>query len=187
MKPSPRELTQMLADSHHGNPQALDTLMPLVYEELRRLARRHLRRERPDHTLQPTALVHEAYLRLVGQADVRWEGRAHFCALAAEAMRRILVEHARRRGAAKRGGGDFPLPLDGAGDGPEATGVDVVALDEALGRLAAFDPQKSRLVEMKFFGGLTHEEIAQVLGVTTRTVERGWRLAKMWLHKELKK
>jgi RNA polymerase sigma factor (TIGR02999 family) len=185
MTASPKDVTQLLADWSHGDREALDKLMPLVYDELRRVASHYLRRERPGHTLQTTALVHEAYLRLVDQKDVRWENRAHFFSIAAEAMRRILVEHARSHHAAKRGGGGPKLSLDEAVDWPEERAVDLVALDDALTSLTAIDPQKSRIVELRFFGGLTMEEVAQLLGVSLATVERGWRIAKLWLRREI--
>ncbi len=182
---SPKRVTELLADWSHGDREALDQLMPLVYDELRRVASRYLRRERPGHTLQTTALVHDAYLRLVDQKDVHWENRAHFFSIAAEAMRRILVEHARSHRAAKRGGGECKLSLDEAVDWPQAQAVDLVALDDALTALRAIDSQKSRIVELRFFGGLTMEEIAQVLGVSLATVERGWHIAKLWLRREI--
>lgn len=185
MAPSPKEVTKLLADWSHGDREALDKLMPLVYDELRRVASHYLRRERPGHTLQTTALVHDAYLRLVNQKDVRWENRAHFFSIAAEAMRRILVEHARSHRAAKRGGGECKLSLDEAVDWPQEQAIDLVALDDALTSLTAIDSQKSRIVELRFFGGLTMEEIAQVLGVSLATVERGWHIAKLWLRREI--
>ncbi len=187
MNASPKEVTRMLIDGSKGDQEAVAALMPLLYDELNRLARRYLRRERPDHTLQATALVHEAYLRLVDQTHLQWQSRAHFLSLAADAMRRILVDHARAHRAAKRGGDYFKLSLDEALHWPEARAVGLVALDDALRSLAAFDPQKSRIVELRFFGGLTVEETAHVLGLSKPTVERGWHIAKMWLHRELQK
>ena len=184
MRRSGKDVTQLLADSAHGDPAALDTLMPLVYDELRQLARRYLRRERPGHTLQATALVHEAYLRLMDQKEVRWQNRAHFLGIAAEAMRRILVDHARSHHALKRGG-DCKLSLDEAAEWPAQDAVDLVGLDDALKGLSAVDPQKGRIVELRFFGGLTIAETAAVLGVSTPTVERGWRIAKLWIQREL--
>ncbi len=185
MAASSKDVTELLADWSHGDREALDQLMPLVYAELRRVASHYLRRERPGHTLQTTALVHDAYLRLVDQKDVHWENRAHFFSIAAEAMRRILVEHARSHHAAKRGGGECKLSLDEAVDWPEERAVDLVALDDALTSLTAIDLQKSRIVELRFFGGLTMEEVAQVLGVSLATVERGWHIAKLWLRREI--
>lgn len=185
MAPSPKDVTKLLADWSHGDREALDKLMPLVYAELRRVASHYLRRERAGDTLQTTALVHDAYLRLVDQKDVHWENRAHFFSIAAEAMRRILVEHARRHRAAKRGGGACKVSLDEAVGWPEQRAVDLVALDDALTSLTAIDSQKSRIVELRFFGGLTMEEIAQVLGVSLATVERGWHIAKLWLRREI--
>jgi RNA polymerase sigma factor (TIGR02999 family) len=177
----------MLANVAAGDPDAAASLFALVYDELRRLAASALRRERPDHTLQATALVHEAYLRLADEPDARWENRAHFLAVAAQAMRRILVDHARGRNAQKRGGGDVRRSLDGlegivAAEGPE---VDLLALDEALGRLAVFDPRQARVVELRFFGGLTVEETAAVTGLSDRTVKREWQMARAWLRREM--
>jgi RNA polymerase sigma factor (TIGR02999 family) len=178
----------MLVDCTRGDKEALDQLMPLVYEELRRLATRYLRRERPDHTLQPTALVHEAYLRLIDQGRVKWQNRAHFVGIAATMMRRVLINHALSHRAAKRGGG-YTLSLDAAVDWahePEADStIDLLALDEALGRLAAMDYQHSRIVELRFFGALTVEETAEVLGISPATVHREWRMAKAWLYREI--
>ena len=185
MTPSPSKVTQLLHDWSDGDREALDKLIPIVYEELRRQAARYLRRERPGHTLQTTALIHEAYLRLIDQKNVRWQNRAHFFAIAAQLMRRILVDHARGRQAAKRGGSDIKLPLEEAMIGSEGRGVDLVALDEALERLASIDPQQSRVVELKFFSGLSVEETAEVLGVSQRTVKRDWNVAKAWLRREI--
>jgi RNA polymerase sigma factor (TIGR02999 family) len=168
-----------------GDQQALEKLMPLVYDELRRLAGRYLRRERPGHTLQATALVNEAYLRLVDQRDVRWQNRAHFFGIAAQMMRRILVDHARSHQVAKRGAGARKLSLDEAIEAPEQADVDLVALDDALSDLARIDPQQSRIVELRFFGGLTIEEVAEVVGVSPATVKREWTMAKAWLYREL--
>ncbi len=183
--PSPGSVTQLLADWRNGDHSALNQLLPLVYDELRRLANSYLNRERPDHTLQATALVHEAYLRLVDQRGTSWENRAHFFGVAASLMREILVDHARRRNAAKRGGAVRDLPLDEAVGFFEERDVNLVALDEALNHLAAIDPQKSRTVELRFFGGLTARETAEVLGVSLTTVEREWRMAKVWLLREI--
>lgn len=185
--PSPSGVTQLLLAWSRGDRSALDRLMPLVYDELRALARRSLRRERSGHTLQGTALVHEAYLKLVDQRQVRWQDRAHFFAVAAQVMRRILVDHARRHGAAKRGSGRPGLPPDEA----EALGlpaplVDLVALDRALDRLAALDERQARIVVLRFFGGLTIEETAEVQQISPATVKNEWSLARAWLHRELK-
>lgn len=179
-------ITQLLLEWGAGDRAALDELLPLVYEELRRLARAYLRRERADHTLQPTALVNEAYLRLVDQQSVRWQSRAQFFGIAVNLMRQILVDHARQRAAEKRGGpAQQRLSLTQAERVVNRTEVDVLALDEALQRLARFDPQQSRIVELKFFGGLTIEETIEVLGVSHATVEREWKLARAWLRREL--
>lgn len=185
MTPSPSNVTQMLHDWSDGDREALDKLVPIVYEELRRQAARYLRRERPGHTLQTTALIHEAYIRLIDQKNVHWQNRAHFYAIAARLMRRILVDHARSRRAAKRGGSDIKLPLEDAMIASEGREVDLVALDEALERLAAIDPQQSRVVELRFFSGMSVEETAEVLGVSTRTVKRDWNVAKAWLRREI--
>lgn len=187
MKPSPKRITQMLLDWSRGDQQALDKLMPLVYDELRRLASHYLRHERPDHTLQTTALVHEAYLQLIDQRHVRWQNRAHFFGIAATLMRRILVEHARSRHAAKRGGGESKLSIDEVIGLSKQREVDLIALDDALTGLAAIDPEKSRMVELRFFGGLTVKETAEVLGVSPITVHRAWRITKAWLQRELSK
>ncbi len=185
MTPSPSNVTQMLHDWSDGDQEVLDKLIPIVYEELRRQAARYLRRERPGHTLQTTALIHEAYLRLIDQKNVRWQNRAHFYAISAQLMRRILVDHARSRQAAKRGGSDIKLPLEEAIIASEGREVDLVALDEALERLAAIDQQQSRVVELRFFSGLSVEETAEVLGVSPRTVKRDWNVAKAWLRREI--
>ena len=167
------------SDAAAGAP---DDLLPLVYEELRRLAASYLRRERPGHTLQPTALVHEAYMRLIEQRQLNWSNRAHFMALAAVMMRRILVNHARDRIARKRGGGAEHVPLTLAGEGIGAAEVSLLDLHEALERLSEADPRKGRIVELKFFGGLTTEEIAETLGISAATVERDWKFARAWLY-----
>jgi RNA polymerase sigma factor (TIGR02999 family) len=168
-----------------GDATALDRLVPIVYEELRRQAQRYLRRETPGHTLQTTALVHEAYLRLVDQRQARWQNRAQFFGVAAQLMRRILVDHARQRQAAKRGGSAIQVPLDeGAVAGPESD-VDLVALDDALTRLAALDPQQARVVELRYFTGLGIEEAAEALGISPATVKREWAMARAWLKREL--
>ncbi len=185
--PSSKSVTRMLIDWRNGQEEALADLMPLVYDELRRLADHYLRRERPGHTLQATALVHEVYLRLVDQQEVRWQDRAHFLAIAAHLMRQILVNHAHRHQAAKRGGARYTLSLDEATGMPEETDVDLIALEDALTSLATLDPQKYRIVELRFFGGLMMEEVAEVLGISLRTVEREWRIAKAWLHSQIHK
>lgn len=181
-KPSPVGITQLLIDWGKGDRSMLDGLLPLVYDELRRLAAAYLSRERPDHTLQPTALVHEAYIRLTDQRCVDWQNRAHFFGLAAEMMRRILVNHARDRAAEKRGGEAQRVSLSLAVNSFERPAVDVLALHEALDRLAALDPRKSRIVELKFFGGMTTVEIAEVLHLSPATVEREWSFARAWLY-----
>ena len=183
---TPSEVTRMLADLDRGDPAALARLLPLVYDELRHLADSFLRRERAGHTLQPTALVHEAYLRLVDQ-PLRLENRAHFFGVAAQAMRCILVDHARARLAAKRGGGGQRLALEDAAGLSDERELDLVALDDALRSLSALDPQQSRVVELRFFGGLTIEETAAVLRVSPATVKRDWQTARAWLHREIKK
>ena len=183
---SPGEITGLLKNSRSGDRAALDRLLPLIYDELRGLAASQLRRERPDHTLQATALVHEVYLRLVEQHSVDWRNRAHFFALAAEMMRRILVNHAQQHHAQKRGGHDTKLALDEAISlAGEERPIDWLLLDEALKRLTALDPRQGRIVELRFFGGLTVEEVAEVLGVSEITVKREWRLAKAWLHQAM--
>lgn len=159
--------------------------MPLVYDELRRLASAYMRRERPDHTLQATALVHEAYLRLVDQTQIDWRGRAHFFSIAARLMRQILVDHARERNAAKRGGGMTRLALDDAVSFARDSEIDLIALDDALKTLASFDQQQSQIVELRFFGGLTIEETSEVLDVSPSAVKREWGLAKAWLRREI--
>ena len=182
---SPPSVTDLLHAWASGDQAALDELLPLVYDELRRQARRYMRSQPAGHTLQTTALVHEAYLRLNGQASVEWKGRAHFFGVAAKAMRSILVDHARARRAAKRGGAAQAISLDeGRMAGPEAS-VDVLALDEALVRLADQDPRKSQLVELRYFSGLGIEEAAAVLGVSPATVKREWTTARAWLRREL--
>ena len=165
--------------------ESLDSLLPIVYQELRRLAAGYLRREKPGQTLQPTALVHEAYLRLMKDRPDRWQNRAHFCAIAAHSMRQILIERARARGAAKRGGARQRITLD---EGLVAGGdrsIDLLALDEALQRLAELDPEQARLVELRFFGGLTVEETAEAMDISPATVKRHWTVAKAWLTREL--
>jgi RNA polymerase sigma factor (TIGR02999 family) len=178
-------ITHLLNEWSDGDRQALDKLTPLVYEELRHQAARYLRRERPGHTLQTTALIHEAYLRLIDAKDVHWQSRAHFFAIAANLMRRILVEHARRRDADKRGGSHVRIQLDEALAVANETDVDLLAIDEALDRLAAIDPQQARVVELRFFSGLSVEETAAALGVSPKTVKRDWSVARAWLRREI--
>jgi RNA polymerase sigma factor (TIGR02999 family) len=183
---SSTRINRLLADWGQGNEEARDALIPVVYGELRRLARRHLWRERPDHTLQSAALVNEAYLRLVRQEVPQWQNRAHFFGVAAQLMRHILVDHARGRRTAKRGGSTPRLVLNeelAAARNPE---FDVVALDSALEKLSALDPQQGRLIELRFFGGLTIEETAVVLGVSPATAKREWATARAWMRRELK-
>ena len=184
--PSRSDVTQLLLDWSRGDRSALDRLMPLVYDELRALAKRSLSHERSGHTLQGTALVHEAYLKLVDQRQVRWQDRAHFFAVAAQLMRRILVDHARRHGAAKRGSGRPGLPPEEADvPGLPAPSVDLLALDRALDRLAALDVRQARIVVLRFFGGLTIEETAEVQQISPATVKNEWSLARAWLYREL--
>ncbi len=178
------DVTEILQD-WNGNGDAPARLMPLVYDELRRLAAGYLRRERFDHTLQPTALVHEAYLRLVDQSRVEWQNRAHFYSIAAQMMRRILIDHARAHASEKRGGHERRLSLDEAAILPQERAADLIALDDALKQLAAMDERKSRVVELRFFGGLSVKETAEALGVHPATVERDWTIAKAWLYREL--
>jgi RNA polymerase sigma factor (TIGR02999 family) len=178
----PKEVTQLLIQLTDGNRNVLDDLLPLIYGELRSLAANYLRRERAGHTLQPTALVHEAYLRLVDQTRVQWQNRAHFFGVAAQMMRRILVDHARGRDAEKRGGELQKVSLDENIDVAGEKDLNLVALDDALNRLAELDPQKSRIVELRFFGGLSAEETAEVMGVSVPTIKRQWRMAKAWLY-----
>ncbi len=185
---SSTRIDRLLADWGQGNEEAREALIPVVYNELRRQARRHLRGERPDHTLESAALVNEAYLRLVREGAPPWQNRAHFFGVAAQLMRHILVDHARKRIAAKRGAGAPMLALD-----PEMIpaaqkqGVDLVALDDALEKLAAIDPRQTRLIELRFFGGLSIEEAALVLGISPATVKREWVTARAWLRRELKR
>jgi RNA polymerase sigma factor (TIGR02999 family) len=182
---SPQAVTQLLVDWGNGDRQALEKLTPLVYQELKRLATRYLRRERREHTLQSTALVHEAWLRLIDQNHVHWQNRAQFFGIAAEMIRRILIDHARNRQAAKRGDGAIKLSLDEALGAPDCRDFDLVALDDALKDLAKLDPKQGQLVELRFFAGLSIEESAEVLGVSPATVKREWAVAKAWLYREL--
>ena len=178
-------LTQLLIDVGHGNDAALNQILPQIYNELRRLAGSYMNRERSDHTLQPTALVHEAYLRLIDQRRVDWKNRAQFFGMAANMMRRVLVNHARDRAAGKRGGSSPRVTLSLAED-LEQPQFDIMAVDEALGKLAEMDPRKTQIVEYKFFTGLTTDEIAEVLGISAATVEREWKFARAWLFNALK-
>jgi RNA polymerase sigma-70 factor, ECF subfamily len=182
---TPKSVTQLLLDSSQGDQEALGALMPLVYEELRRLARSYMRRERPGHTLQTTGLVHEAYLRMAGQS-ANWTNRAHFFGIAAKMMRRVLVDHARSHRRAKRGGGAVQVSLDEPALLTKAPNMDLVALDEALSRLEAVDQQRAHIVELRFFAGLSNEEASKVLDVSTATVQRQWAGARAWLHHELR-
>ena len=182
---APESITDLLLKWSGGDATALERLMPLVYDELRRLAVRYLRRERVDHSLQPTALVNEAYLRLVDQQKVEWQGRAQFYGLAARVMRNILVDHARNRQAAKRGGQQFRVSFDSNNQGLVNPEVEVLAVHEALERLATFDSQKAQIVELRFFGGLSIAETAEVLQIGHATVERDWKLTRAWLRREL--
>lgn len=180
-----QQVSQLLVDWGNGDEAALDRLMPLVYEELRKLVRAHMRRERVGHTLQTTALVNEVYLRLVGEQSIRWQNRAHFFAIAARLIRRILVDHARRRRRAKRGGGARRVSFEEMTLLSQEHSPDMLELDEALTRLAAIDQRKSRVVELRLFGGLTIEEAAEVLKVSHKTVMRDWSMAQAWLRREI--
>ena len=179
-------VTDLLIEWGEGDQEALNKLMPLVYDELRRLASRHLRHERPGHTLQTTALVHEAYLKLVDQKSANWLNRVQFFAVASQVMRHILVDYARSHNAAKRGGDYVRISLDGAMIVSKEKSGDLMVLDEALNKLETIDPQQSRVVEMRVFGGLSVEETAEALGVSPRTVKREWSMAKAWLHQQIK-
>jgi len=179
------QVTELLRAWAAGDGAALDTLVPLVEAELRRLARRYMARERRDHTLQTTALVHEAFIRLAGAQHLDWHDRAHFIGIAARLMRRVLVDHARERAVQKRGGGAFKVSLDEGMAVSPAPNLDLLALDRALEALAVVDPRKCQVIDMRFFGGLTVEETADVLGVSPDTVRRDWRLAKLWLLREI--
>ena len=182
---APEGITDLLLKWSEGDAKALEQLMPLVYDELRRLAVRYLRRERLDHTLQPTALVNEAYLRLVDQQKVEWQSRAQFYGLAARLMRNILIDHARGRQAAKRGGQQFRVSFESDNQAIINPEIEFLAVHEALERLASFDSQKAQIVELRFFGGLSIEETAEVLDIGHATVERDWKLARAWLKREL--
>ena len=181
----PHEITQLLAEWSEGNQAALDKLYPLVYNELRRLAHGYLRRERKGHTLQTTALINEAYLRLVDQKQAHWANRSHFFAISAQIMRRILIDHARRYDYAKRGGGAPRISLDEAAVVAKERARELLMLDEALNGLAKIDPRRGRVVELRYFGGLNNEEIAAVLKISENTVTRDWNMARAWLYQEL--
>ena len=185
---NPRDITALLQDWSSGKAEVLDELMPLVYDELRRQATRFLRKERPDHTLQATALIHEAYIKLIGQKEVEWQNRNHFFAIASTSMRRILVDHARERQREKRGGSEENLPLEVALNisGSEKN-IDLIALDEALKLLAKMNERQARVVELRYFSGLSNDETAEVLGVSNATVRNDWNIAKAWLKLQLTK
>ncbi len=180
--PSPEKVTQLLLAWREGDEAALEKLLPLVYDELHRLAARYMRRESPGHTLQTSALVNEAFIRLIDQQQVHWQNRAHFFGIAAQLMRRILLDHARGQARGKRGGGVHRVSFDEGAIVSEQRAAELIALDDALNALAAFDSRKSRIVELRFFGGLSNEEVTEVMGMSLRTVEREWRKAKAWLH-----
>lgn len=184
--PSSHEITQLLVAWSEGDQAALEQLTPLVYRELHRLAKGYLRRERDGHLLQTTALINEAYLRLIDWKDVRWQNRAHFFGVAAQLMRRILVDIARARHQARHGGGARQVSFEEAAAVSVERSAELIALDEALEQLAAIDPRRSRIVDLRFFGGLSEEETAEVLKVSPRTVRREWSLARAWLHRELR-
>jgi RNA polymerase sigma factor (TIGR02999 family) len=178
----PNEVTQLLLSWNKGDREALDRLIPLVEAELRRLARRFMRRERGDHTLQTSALINEAYVKLVDQQNVQWQDRAHFFAVSAQIMRHILIDHARKHQYAKRGGGAEKIPLDEIAELSDQRAAELIAMDDALRDLAMADPRKSQIVELRFFGGLSIEETAEVLDISPATVTREWRMARAWLH-----
>ena len=187
MAPSPGSITRLLVDWRDGDKAALDRLIPLVYKELHRLAGYYMRRQRADHTLQTSALINEAYLRLIDHKNMRWENRAHFYAVAAQAMRRILVDHARSGGYQKRGGGALKVSFDEAVIGADERAAELIALDDALKDLAVIDPRKSQIVALRYFGGLSVDETAEVIGVSPVTVMREWRSAKGWLLRAISK
>jgi RNA polymerase sigma-70 factor (ECF subfamily) len=182
---SQKEVSQLLADCGEGDQAAFNQLLPLVYDELHRLASSYMGHERPNHTLQTTALVNEAYLRLADQRDARWQNRVHFFAVAAKVMRQILIDHARRRTRAKRGGNQTRLSLDEAAILSDERATDLLALDDALTKLAGVDARKSRVVELRFFSGLTIEEVAEVFKVHPKTIARDWALARAWIYREI--
>jgi RNA polymerase sigma-70 factor, ECF subfamily len=181
------DITLLLSELSRGDPQAASKLIPVVYQELRRLAAGYMRRERPDHTLQPTALVHEAYVKLLAQRSVDWQGRAHFFGVAAQLMRRILIDHARGHLRQKRGGLQQKISLDEALVFSAQQSAEILAVDESLKRLAKLDPRQARIVELRFFGGLNIEETAEVLKVSAKTVQRDWSVARAWLYADIKK
>ncbi len=183
--PPSSQLTQLLEQWQQGDQEALETLMPIVYHELKRLAGSYLRRERPDHTLQSAALVNEAYLRLIEQRETRWQNRAHFYGIAAQAMRRILADHARSHKAAKRGAGMPELELNEAVVQAQSRSIDLMELEEALQKLEKLDPQQGKIVELRFFSGLSIEDTANVLGISPATVKRDWAAARAWLFREI--
>jgi RNA polymerase sigma-70 factor (ECF subfamily) len=187
MYSSPGEVTELLIELRAGNRDAEAKLIPVVYAELRRLAAHYMRQERPDHTLQPTALVNEAYLRLTAQPQIEWENRSHFFGVAARLMRQLLVEHARAHGAQKRGGLMHKFSLDEANVFSPERSQELIALDHALNVLEQLSPRQSRVVELRFFGGLSIPEVAAMLGISARTVKRDWEVARAWLHAELMK
>ncbi len=187
MSAKDKDITELLLDWRKGDQMALDQLIPMVHNELRRMARNYMRRQNPGHTLQTTALVNEAFIRLVDSNRVNWQDRNHFYAVSAQLMRRILVDSARRRNSLKRGGDQVMVTLDDNADVAISRQDDVLALDEAMSRLAKMDPRQSQIVEMRYFGGLTEEEIAAILGVSSRTVRRDWNLARAWLFREIKR
>ena len=186
MNDKPQEISLILKDWSGGNRASADILLTLVYDELRRIAGKYLRKERSGHTLQPTALVHEAYMKLIDISDINWQDRAHFFAVSANVMRHILVDHARAKLAEKRGGESERIALEDAVSLSNEPNLDLLAVDEALSELAEFDEQQSKIVELRFFGGLTIEETAHVIGVSPATVKREWAMAKAWLHRKLK-
>jgi RNA polymerase sigma factor (TIGR02999 family) len=181
-----QEITRLLQNWSEGDQEALEKLMPVLYKELHRMAHRYMRQERPGHTLQTTALIHEAFLRLMGWNNVRWQNRSHFFGVSAQLMRKILVDFARSRNYAKRGGGARVISLETTAGVPSEPARDILALDEALRRLATMDPRKGQIVELRFFGGLGLEETAEVLKVSSRTIRREWELAKVWLASEMR-
>jgi RNA polymerase sigma factor (TIGR02999 family) len=185
MAQAPQNVTQLLVEGSKGNKEALDQLLPIVYDELRRQAARYLRQELPGHTLQTTALIHEAYIRLIDQRNVQWQNRAQFFGIAAQLMRRILVDHARTKKRAKRGGSNLRVSLNEALAATKGSEVDLIALDQALDKLAEIDPQQSRVVELRFFSGLSVAETAEVLDISPATVKRDWSVAKAWLYREI--
>ena len=187
MDHSSHDVTRLLIRWRGGDEEALEQMLPLVYDELRRQANRYLRRERAGHSLQTTALVHEAYLRLVEQTHLNWQNRAHFFAVCAQLMRRILVDHERRRKATKRGSGRFVVTLDEGAEQVEAGGEDLIALHDALDALSALDPQQGRIVELRYFAGLSIDETAEVLSISPATVKREWSIARAWLYNQLRR